>query len=114
MDIVRTARFAEILRRNPGRMQRLAQRILHPEESRELTAENAPQRLASAWAAKEALFKSLNQREQGECRFNEWQKKVVDGQYRMVCDVPRKDRVLISISHDGDYTTAFATRIEEP
>lgn len=106
-DIVRTARFAEILKRNPHRMHRLQQRIMHPTER---LGKNAAQSLSSSWAAKEALYKSLHPREQQACRFNQWRKVAGPDGYEMVCDAPRSDRIMISISHDGDYTVAYALR----
>lgn len=114
VDIVRTARFQEIIKRHPQRLKRLCERILHPKEMEGVTRENAGQKLASAWAAKEALYKSFPLTEQKECRFNEWRKEVVNGQYQMVHNEPRGDRSMLSISHDGEYTIAFVTRLEGP
>lgn len=114
VDIVRTARFQEIITRHPQRLKRLCERILHPKEMEGVTPENAVQKLASAWAAKEALYKSLHMAEQKDCRFNEWRKEIVDGQYVLIHNKPRSDRSMLSISHDGEYTMAFVTRLECP
>lgn len=110
VDIVRIARFREILKRRPSREQRICQRILHPEEQSKVTAESVVQSLASAWAAKEALYKSLNRNEQKHCRFNKWRKAWVDGQLRLVSDDLRDDTVLLTLSHDGEYTVAMVVR----
>lgn len=108
-DIVRTARFAEILAKHPHRLARMQRRILHPAEIA-LNHPNPVQQLSSAWAAKEALYKSLSFADQKKCQFNQWQKIKASESFEMVCDTPRMDRVLISLSHDGEYTIAYALR----
>lgn len=126
VDLVRTARFGEIERRSPAVLARLSRRVLHPLEQ-EAWAASAPARrlqmLASAWAAKEATFKSLSIGEQRRFRFAEWRRIGRLHGYEMVHDprgagtkekeqaAPlREDQVLVSLSHDGAYTIAYALR----
>lgn len=111
-DVVLTKRFGEIFRKNPQRLARMCQRILHRDEQPERYVASAQvvQKIASAWAAKEALYKSLDRSEQPNCIFNRWKKVRNNGRYEMVSDDPRPDQVLVSISHDGDYTIAMVVR----
>lgn len=112
VDIVRSSRFLGILARHPHRFKRFQNRILHPLEieakSDDIYA--IARQLTSSWAAKEALYKSLDPKEQKNCRFNKWRREWRAQGFEMISDELRKDQVLVSLSHDGEYTIAFATR----
>jgi phosphopantetheine--protein transferase-like protein len=75
--------------------------------------------LASTWAAKEALYKSLSICEQRKCRFSDWRRveEDVTGRRLMKCEEYEKrhpqETILVSVSHDGDYTMASVYRVME-
>lgn len=115
VDIVRTSRFGELIKRHPLRLNRLCERILHPEEReciQSLSLLQLQQHLASAWAAKEAVYKSLPIDEQKQCIFSHWRKIRCGGRFEMKSDLHRSDTLLLSLSHDGDYTIAMVTRTQ--
>lgn len=112
VDIVQSARFLKILGRYPHRCKRFQDRILHPleinAESKDIKA--IARQLTSSWAAKEALYKSLDSKEQKSCKFNQWRRKWGAQGYEMISNEVRQDQILVSLSHDGEYTVAFAIR----
>lgn len=121
-DLAHVPRFLHLLTtRRPARIARLAQRILHPQhELGRFKAAPTPAAaalyLATAWACKEAVFKALAPGEQPQCRFNEWYKgKEQHGGPRVVPPVEYRDRnegerIMVSVSHDGEYVSAFVVR----
>lgn len=123
-DILVTARMSRFLAAGPKRTDRFARRILHAEHElpqfRLLYQDPAKsiQFLASTWAAKEAMYKSLSNADQQQCLFNKWYRSSdpQTGQRIITCDEFRRNnpnqRLLISVSHDGDYTSAICTRLE--
>ena len=114
VDIVRTARFAEILARTPHRIGRLQRRVLHPQEIAAIKGgpDGVVWKLASSWAAKEALYKSLTPAQQKQCQFNKWKRVFTARGQEMQSDLAEfaDQEVLVSVSHDGDYTIAYALR----
>lgn len=123
-DLAYVPRFVTLLRtRSDRRVARLAQRILHPRAELPVfaavaagTGQAAAARyLANAWACKEALFKSLSAADQRACRFNDWYKShTAEGRPTIQCDEYAKahpaEQFHLSVSHDGDYLSAFIIR----
>ncbi|KAI5968772.1 hypothetical protein CANMA_002208 [Candida margitis] len=77
IDIIKASRFENLLETKTSSFaERLCKRILHPTKELPRFKEMSPQRrvqfLTGSWAAKEALFKTLQVHEQGEFNFNEW------------------------------------------
>lgn len=77
IDVMKASRFEKLLRAKTSSFaERLCKRILHPTHElprfKEMNAERQVQFLTGSWAAKEALFKTLQQSEQNEFNFNEW------------------------------------------
>lgn len=84
--------------------------------------------LANAWACKEALYKALDETDQPDCRFNAWYKHKPGtnktttttrttrntGKPAIACDAYAAahpaETFWLSVSHDGDYLTAFVVR----
>ncbi|GMM50021.1 hypothetical protein DASB73_009790 [Starmerella bacillaris] len=128
VDVVRTSRFAEILKRSPTILDRISKRILHPVEHTNYQSSSQARQLqilASTWAVKEATFKSLSIGDQRRFKFAEWRRVNRLHGYEMIQtilqpqendkpsvikEVIREDRILVSTSHDGDYTIANALR----
>jgi holo-[acyl-carrier protein] synthase len=129
-DILLTSRIASFIEGHPTRLWRFARRILHPKyelpKLRDIlsSADNvnnprhvqAVRLLASTWAAKESLYKSLDAKEQQLCRFNHWYRHTQQDQRVLVCESYLQrhpgERFLLTVSHDGDYTTALVVRTE--
>lgn len=78
--------------------------------------------LANAWACKEALYKALDTVDQPDCRFNAWYKHKPNrghhngsgGKPAIACDTYTAahptETFWLSISHDGDYLSAYVIR----
>lgn len=112
-DILVTSRILNIISKSPRRFDSFSQRILHPTERCKLSQDPqvACRLLASTWAAKEALYKSLDQEDQKIFQFKHWYRTVQDGKRILKNNSYKKeDEFLVSISHDGDYTSAFVIR----
>lgn len=157
-DLAYIPRFVDLLKsKSDRRILRMAERILHPRHERpkfdtfisllkdnnsstqhDLEKEQALQRaakyLATTWACKEALYKSLDFKDQKSCRFNKWhktyqyspseQQKHIETPETLIESRFKKptlyneqyfknhanEAFLLSISHDGDYVTATVLR----
>lgn len=113
-DIVKTDRLRKIVTGNPKYFTRFAQRILHPVYELPKLDKNdidkSTRLLASTWAAKESLFKSLDLEMQKKCIFNEWY-RTNGPEYLIKCDKFPNEKVMVSVSHDGEYTSAVSIRI---
>jgi holo-[acyl-carrier protein] synthase len=112
-DILVTSRILAIISRSPGRFDRFARKILHPSEHSRLSSDpnDACRLLASTWAAKEALYKSLEDEDQKIFQFKHWYRTVKDGKRVLKNDnYEKEDHFFVSVSHDGDYTSAFVVR----
>lgn len=113
-DILVTSRIYGIISKNPRRFERFARKILHVKEQAGLKTNDlgsASRLLASTWTAKEALFKSLDVEDQKKFQFNQWYRCVEDGKRVLKSDdYYKRDEFLVSVSHDGDYTSAFVVR----
>ena len=115
VDIIRTERFREIARRAPGGS---AARLFTPNELSDRRI-NEREYLASRFAAKEAVMKSLGCG-MGDISFTDIEVCRMDGgapAVRLSGGASRRAneigalRVLVSISHDHDYVCAFAVAL---
>lgn len=115
IDLVKTARIQLILT-NPNISNGFIQRVLHPREIADYAhnslLDNRVRFLAGSWAAKEALFKSLDPEDQRGFTFKDWYR------FRDEFDRPfiwndgyrKNDQFFLSISHDDDYLVANVVR----
>lgn len=125
VDVVAMARFQGLLRRQKsggeGFVDRLSRRILHEEHELPMFAEHLRKNddkrcvalLAGSWAAKEALFKTLDREDQKRFRFNRWYRYYSDeGRPHIGGDnYSRSDEeFLLSISHDAGVVFATVLR----
>lgn len=128
VDLLKTSRFQQLLLKHEKQVnsdfaKRLSQRILHPKRelpSFEEAAEANDLRrciliLSGSWAAKEAVFKSLDVEDQSEFQFKDWY-RFYNGRgkpYIQNDDYQLKnpdEEFLLSISHDVDLLVAYVTR----
>ncbi|KAK6459194.1 4'-phosphopantetheinyl transferase superfamily [Scheffersomyces xylosifermentans] len=118
VDIVRTSRFSDILQRDHRLVNRFIARILNEKHEiprfRELT--NIEQRIpfvAGSWAAKEAVFKTLDPEDQKKFQFKNWYRShdSLGKPYIRSDDYTTEDEeFLLSISHDEDVLVANVMR----
>lgn len=115
VDIIRTERFEEIARRAPGGV---AARLFTANELADRRA-NDREFLASRFAAKEAVMKSLGCG-MGDIAFADMEVYHLEGgapAVRLSGEASRRAReagvarVLVSVSHDRDYVCAFAVAL---
>ncbi|ODV77436.1 4'-phosphopantetheinyl transferase [Suhomyces tanzawaensis NRRL Y-17324] len=116
VDVVHTPRFQRILARNDDYVARFMARILHPSE-RPRFVESPPaqqiNQLSGAWAAKEALFKTLDPVDQKRFQFNQWYRHynpqgkpfIRNDHYQH-----KDEEFLLSVSHDGEVLVANVLR----
>lgn len=113
VDIVNTARFLRILAKNNKYIDRFVTRILHPNERTRFyqSQNNNVNLLAGSWAAKEALFKTLDPVHQRTFRFNQWYRGYEGGKPTIGSDEYNEDeQFMVSISHDGGMLVASVIR----
>ncbi|RCK63303.1 Holo-[acyl-carrier-protein] synthase [Candida viswanathii] len=77
VDLIKSSRFERLLTaKTTSFSQRLSKRILHPTHELPRFDSMTPQRqvqfLTGSWAAKEAVFKTLDIADQEKFNFNEW------------------------------------------
>jgi holo-[acyl-carrier protein] synthase len=116
VDLVNTTRFQNILTKNNNYVDRFVTRILHPNERSRFYEQKRPEQsinlLAGSWAAKEALFKTLDTKHQKVFRFNQWYRGYKEGKPTITSDEYNEDEeFLLSVSHDGDMLVASVIRI---
>lgn len=110
VDITRVLRFSRLLSRPDS--ARFLQRVLHPTENdkfNRLELSSRPQFVAGCWAAKEAVFKTLDAEDQKVFLFNLWSRRTV-GQKPEIVNDAHLDKFLLSISHDDDILVATVLR----
>lgn len=115
VDIIRTERFRRIAQEAPGGV---AARLYTADELAECRADGC-EYLASRFAAKEAVMKSLGHG-MGDIPFTDIEIRRLDGgapavslsgaASRLACEA-QVARVLVSVSHDRDYVCAFAVAL---
>ncbi|CAK9436111.1 uncharacterized protein LODBEIA_P06690 [Lodderomyces beijingensis] len=118
VDIVKKSRFEHLLKdKSSSFAARLGKRILHPKHEHPRFQTMKPERqveyMTGAWAAKEALFKTLNPTEQSVFNFNDWY-RYHDSQGKPFVwndDLEMSDEKFhLSISHDGSFVIATVLR----
>lgn len=114
VDLVKVLRIASIL--ESPREARFLQRVLHESELaklRLLPRSGAPEFVAGCWAAKEAVFKTLLQKQQKQFQFRNWLRSSHNGKPHISSTPPLPDSdFLLSISHDDGLLIATVLRQE--
>lgn len=114
VDLVHILRFARLLSKGERFTEKLCERILHPRELaqfRLLDARAATRYIAGSWASKEAVFKTLGEREQAAFQFKQWY-RYKEGNRPAIGSETSTDRFMLSISHDNDMLIATVLRAE--
>ncbi|CUM65244.1 uncharacterized protein PRCAT00002876001 [Priceomyces carsonii] len=124
VDIIKIGRFKHILvNKNDKYIERLTQRILHVDHElpqfKKLILSNELNKcanmLSGSWAAKEAVFKTLDHSDQIKFQFKEWYRSSdKHGKPSIFCDRYDKsdEEFMLSISHDNDMLIANAVRLQ--
>lgn len=114
VDIIRILRFSRLLQKDKVFVDRLCSRILHNSEYEgfhKLESLSASRYLAGSWAAKEALFKTLDEHDQKNFQFCQWFRHYQGKKPFILKDGYRSDEQFhLSISHDGDVLVATVLR----
>lgn len=113
VDIVRISRISRLLAGKSA--QKFLQKVLHPVEIKkygELNGDRAAQYVAGSWAAKEALFKTLDFESQKNFQFREWYRFLKESKPFLGKEGYVDGDFLLSISHDGDTLVATVLRQE--
>lgn len=115
VDIVKVLRIAKILQ--SSRKDRFLRRVLHEEERLLLgqlpSFKKLLEYIAGSWAAKEAVFKTLDTVDQKQFQFKDWCRYKKDGKPYIRRDPPdMRSEFLLLISHDEDHLIAMVLRIE--
>lgn len=118
VDIIKSSRFERLLTtRTTSFSQRLSKRILHPKYELPRFESMTPQRqvqfLTGSWAAKEAVFKTLDVEYQEKFNFNEWYRHhdskgkpfIWNDNYKLP-----SEEFHLSISHDDSLIIATVLR----
>lgn len=113
VDIVRISRIARVLSRESTKT-RFLKRVLHPSELdtfSTLHPDRGAQYVAGSWAAKEAVFKTLDAGDQKTFQFKNWYRFSREKRPFIGCDsVDPLEEFHLSISHDGDLLVATVLR----
>ena len=114
VDMVKILRITRILQGT--HRDRFLNKVLHKKELESL-ARSKPERVlqfvAGSWAAKEAVFKTLDRKDQLRFQFRDWYRYNIEGKPNISrVDSFSNDRFLLSISHDGDHLIATVLRLE--
>ncbi|KAM9893428.1 hypothetical protein OXX69_011711 [Metschnikowia pulcherrima] len=114
VDMVKISRITRILQGT--HRDRFLNKVLHKKELESLARSN-PERVsqfvAGSWAAKEAVFKTLDRKDQLRFQFRDWYRYNIEGKPNISRVKPlSNDRFLLSISHDGDHLIATVLRLE--
>lgn len=114
VDIVKVNRFSAIIGRGDAYVQRFTQRILHPSEYARFHASTSrAHHLAGSWAAKEAVFKTLDPLHQTSFQFKKWYRFYdATGKPYIRSDEynGNDEEFMLSISHDDDVLVANVLR----
>lgn len=110
IDVVVVLRIQRVL--NGPLKQRFLKRVLHANEMQLMQRHHNPvQYVAGCWAAKEALFKSLDPQDQRGFTFNEWRRTYAKGKPTIGLDgYKRPEEFMLTISHDGGILVATVLR----
>lgn len=111
VDVVRVSRILRLLENT--KKGRFIQRVLHPSEVKNFhnhDNETVARYVAGCWAAKEAVFKTLDPKDQKKFQFKRWYRYSEAGRPYIGFDEKMADEFLLSISHDGDILVATVLR----
>lgn len=126
-DLLKTSRIAGIVTGPSKKLDRFITRILHQVEIErfdKIKTEDISSKtrfLASSWSSKEALYKSLDEKRQRQFEMKHWYRASAGGKdqkghlHEILSDNFKQpnEKFWLSISHDGDYTSAFVVRTVE-
>jgi len=111
VDIVRISRISRLLDKSK---LRFLQRVLHPSEIEvysKLHGNRKAQYVAGSWAAKEAVFKTLDQSAQRSFQFRNWYRFSQEKRPFIGVDGwDKSEEFHLSISHDEDMLIATVLR----
>jgi len=118
IDVIKASRFEKLLKAKTSSFaERLCKRILHPTKElprfHKMNTDRQVQFLTGSWAAKEALFKTLQQDEQNEFNFNEWYRFNDETGKPFIWNDkydPNCEEFHLSISHDDSLVVATVLR----
>lgn len=129
VDLVQISRFTAILSKHgvdSGYSRRFVRRVLHPKELPLFAAladellDHSVRYIAGSWAAKEAVFKTLDSTEQARFQFKDWYRtsntckpgieRDPSSHDPSSHDPSSHDQFLLSISHDGGMLVATVLR----
>lgn len=120
VDIIRTGRFRRLLlEKNGNFVNKLAQRVLHKDHEyptfiqlHKTDINRCVNYISGSWAAKEALFKTLDLKDQTSFKFNQWYRHYdTNGKPHINHDsYHQNEKFLLSISHDDDILIANVLR----
>lgn len=113
IDLIKILRISRILTLKGDRAGRFCRRVLHQKELdvlRSLSPSASATYVAGSWAAKEALFKTIDPVDQKNFQFNQWYRTSVHQKPAIFFDGVRNDQFLLSILHDGDHLVATVLR----
>lgn len=112
VDLVHILRFSRLLSKGEPFTKKLYERILHPRELAQLKLldeKSTTRFIAGSWAAKEAVFKTLEEKEQATFQFKQWY-RYKEGKRPAIGSETSNDSFLLSISHDNDMLIATVLR----
>lgn len=115
VDLVHILRFTRLLSKGDRFTKKLCERILHPLELaqlRHLDAKAVTRYIAGSWASKEAVFKTLGEKEQASFQFKQWY-RYKEGNRPAIGSETSTDRFMLSISHDNDMLIATVLRADK-
>ncbi|ODV63799.1 uncharacterized protein ASCRUDRAFT_98925 [Ascoidea rubescens DSM 1968] len=128
-DLIRLSRFTKIIQKNglsSNYISKFSKRILN-EKFELIKFDNFKQKndinmcskiLTSSWSSKEALFKTLDLKDQKLFNFNQWYKindingKPIINNLDYIQSYPN-EQFLLTLSDDGDYLTSIVLRIKK-
>lgn len=119
VDLVQISRFRAILGKHgmdSTYSRRFVRRVLHPKELSRFAAlavellDHSVRYVAGSWAAKEAVFKTLDPPEQARFQFKDWYRTSNARKPGIERDPSSHDQFLLSISHDGGMLVATVLR----
>lgn len=126
VDIIQISRFAKLLTKSGGInskfTDRFVSRILHPLKElpeferlrKEASIDPCIRYISGSWAAKEALFKTLDAKDQKSFQFKDWYRyKSISSSKPFVGSetyLREGEEFLLSISHDGGFLIANVLR----
>lgn len=115
VDLVKVARITRIL--EGPRKDRFLRRVLHENEAATVRKMGDFRKMlefvAGSWAAKEAVYKSLDSQQQRQFQFHQWYRYLEGGKPQIAHELTKgNNQFLLSISHDDGHLVAMVLRME--